>query len=193
MSKNRLPAYPALANELRSASLGINPAELQGLLTGMLSGGLSLNDKSWQALVFDYTNDGMGWPIGALASAEQILLAMSAQLVDTDFELSLLLPEGEGEGEEALFELADAVAEWINHFISGLGLSGANLKHASVEAKEALEDLEEMSKLGIDEEDDLAEQAELLEQVIEHIKACVLVLHAEFGVKPEQDTKPTVH
>lgn len=93
MSKNRLPAYPALANELRSASLGINPAELQGLLTGMLSGGLSLNDKSWQALVFDYTNDGMGWPIGALASAEQILLAMSAQLVDTDFELSLLLPE----------------------------------------------------------------------------------------------------
>ncbi|EOX3389904.1 YecA/YgfB family protein [Vibrio cholerae] len=191
MSKNRLPAYPALANELRSASLGINPAELQGLLTGMLSGGLSLNDKSWQALVFDYTNDGMGWPIGALASAEQILLAMSAQLVDTDFELSLLLPEGEG--EEALFELADAVAEWINHFISGLGLSGANLKHASVEAKEAFEDLEEMSKLGIDEEDDLAEQAELLEQVIEHIKACVLVLHAEFGVKPEQDTKPTVH
>ncbi|TQQ20625.1 YecA/YgfB family protein [Vibrio cholerae] len=191
MSKNRLPAYPALANELRSASLGINPAELQGLLTGMLSGGLSLNDKSWQPLVFDYTNDGMGWPIGALASAEQILLAMSAQLVDTDFELSLLLPEGEG--EEALFELADAVAEWINHFISGLGLSGANLKRASVEAKEALEDLEEMSKLGIDEEDDLAEQAELLEQVIEHIKACVLVLHAEFGVKPEQDTKPTVH
>ncbi|HDZ9268741.1 TPA: YecA family protein [Vibrio cholerae] len=191
MSKNRLPAYPALANELRSASLGINPAELQGLLTGMLSGGLSLNDKSWQPLVFDYTNDGMGWPIGALASAEQILLAMSAQLVDTDFELSLLLPEGEG--EEALFELADAVAEWINHFISGLGLSGANLKQASVEAKEALEDLEEMSKLGIDEEDDLAEQAELLEQVIEHIKACVLVLHAEFGVKPEQDTKPTVH
>ncbi|CRZ48673.1 Putative conserved exported protein precursor [Vibrio cholerae] len=50
-----------------------------------------------------------------------------------------------------------------------------------------------MSKLGIDEEDDLAEQAELLEQVIEHIKVCVLVLHAEFGVKPEQDTKPTVH
>ncbi len=191
MSKNRLPAYPALANELRSASLGINPAELQGLLTGMLSGGLSRNDKSWQALVFDYTNDGMGWPIGALARAEQLLLAMSAQLVDTDFELSLLLPAGEG--EEALFELADAVAEWINHFISGLGLSGANLKHASVEAKEALEDLEEMSKLGIDEEDDLAEQAELLEQVIEHIKVCVLVLHAEFGVKPEQDTKPTVH
>ncbi len=85
------------------------------------------------SLGFDYTNDGMGWPIGALASAEQILLAMSAQLVDTDFEFSLVLPEGEG--EVALFELADAVAEWINHFIFGLGLSGANLKHASVGGK----------------------------------------------------------
>lgn len=191
MSKNKLPAYIALANELRGASLAINPAELQGLLAGMLSGGLSLNDKSWQALMFDYTNDGMGWPTTLLASAEQILLAMNADLVDTDLELSLLLPEGEG--EDALFELADAVAEWINHFISGLGLSGARLNQASIEAKEALEDLEEMSKLGIDEDDDLAEQAELLEQVIEHMKACVLILHAEFGVKPEQDNKPTVH
>ncbi len=52
---------------------------------------------------------------------------------------------------------------------------------------------EEITKLGIDDEDDLEEQAQLLEQVIEHVKACVLILHAELGVKPEQDKQPTIH
>lgn len=191
MTKPTLPSYLALADQLHSASLAMSPAELQGLLTGMLAGGLNVHDKSWQALLFDYTNDGMGWPTGALACAEQTLVATHAELVATDLELSLLLPEEEG--ENALFELADAVAEWINHFISGLGLIGADLPRASAQAKEALDDLEEMSKLGIDEEDDLAEQGELLEQVIEHLKACVWVLHAEFGAKPTSDQTPTLH
>ncbi|MEK6212573.1 MAG: UPF0149 family protein, partial [Vibrio fluvialis] len=75
----------------------------------------------------------------------------------------------------------------------GLGLVGAKLQSASDVAKEALEDLEEIAKLGIDEEDDFEEQAQLLEQVIEHVKACVLTLHAEFGVKPQQDSEPTIH
>ncbi len=45
---------------------------------------------------------------------------------------------------------------------SGLGLVGAQLNKASEGTKEALADLEEMAKLGIDE-DDLEEQAQLLE------------------------------
>ncbi len=191
MSETTFPTYDSLANELKSASLGVNPAELHGLLTGMLAGGLSLKDDSWQPLIFDYTNDGMGWPVGALACAKQVLTATSAELTDTSLELNLILPVTEG--EEALFDFADGVADWVNHFISGLGLAGAAIKQASADAKEALEDLEEITKLGIDEDDDLEEQAQLLEQVIEHVKACVLILHAELGVKPEQDKQPTIH
>ncbi|EMA8959333.1 YecA family protein [Vibrio fluvialis] len=191
MSDNTFPNYANLASELQSASLGVTPAELHGLLTGMLAGGLSLSDKSWQPLIFDYTNDGMGWPMQVLALAEQTLKATNAELTSTDLELTLMLPVTEG--EEALFQFSDSVAEWVNHFISGLGLVGAKLQSASDVAKEALEDLEEIAKLGIDEEDDFEEQAQLLEQVIEHVKACVLTLHAEFGVKPQQDSEPTIH
>ncbi|MCE7628173.1 UPF0149 family protein, partial [Vibrio fluvialis] len=53
MSDNTFPNYANLASELQSASLGVTPAELHGLLTGMLAGGLSLSDKSWQPLIFD--------------------------------------------------------------------------------------------------------------------------------------------
>lgn len=191
MSKITLPDYLKAATELQGASLAVNPAEMHGLLTGMLSGGLNLSDKSWQPLIFDYTNDGMGWPDRALVIAESTLKATIDEITGTDLDLTLLLPD---DGADAsLFDLVDGVSDWINHFISGLGLAGAPLNKASVHAKEALSDLEEMAKLGIDEDDDLEEQAQLLEQVIEHVKACVLTIHAEFGVKPTQESAPTIH
>ncbi|KOO12430.1 hypothetical protein AKJ18_23985, partial [Vibrio xuii] len=63
MSESHLPDYLTLASELQSAGIAVNPSELHGLLAGMLRGGLSLTHKSWQPMVFDYTNDGMGWPM----------------------------------------------------------------------------------------------------------------------------------
>ncbi|GAB2636553.1 YecA/YgfB family protein [Vibrio panuliri] len=192
MSNITLPDYLTFASEMQSAGLAVNPSELHGLLTGMLSGGLSLTDKSWQPLIFDYTNEGMGWPDKALTLAQQTLDATIKEVTGSDMELSLLLPDEEASA--TLFDMADGVADWVNHFISGLGLVGTDLKKASKQAKEALNDLEEIAKLGIDEEDDMQEQALLLEQVIEHVKVCVLTIHAEFGQKPtQQESAPTIH
>lgn len=192
MSDITLPDYLTFATELQSAGLAVNPAEMHGLLTGMLSGGLSLTDKSWQPLIFDYTNEGMGWPDKALKLAQQALDATTKDLTGTDMELSLLMPDEEASA--SLFDIADGLAEWVNHFISGLGLVAVDLKKASDNVKEALADLEEISKLGIDEEGDMQEQAMLLEQVLEHVKVCVLTIHAEFGQKPaEPAAAPTIH
>ncbi|MEH0742110.1 YecA family protein [Vibrio cholerae] len=192
MSNKSLPDYLSLASELQSAGLAVNPSELHGLLTGMLSGGLSLTDKSWQPMLFDYTNEGMGWPTSALAHAQKTLDVTVADMTSASLEMALLLPDEEASA--SLFDVADGVADWVNHFISGLGLVGTNLKKASQECREALADLEEISKLGIDEDDDLQEQADLLLQVIEHIKACVLTIHAEFGQKPSTPERaPTIH
>ncbi|MCL4119922.1 UNVERIFIED_CONTAM: hypothetical protein GTU68_059314 [Idotea baltica] len=164
---------------------------MHGLLTGMLSGGLNLTDKSWQPLIFDYTNEGMGWPDRVLTLAEATLKVTTSEITGSGMELSMLLPDEDASA--SLFDLADGVSDWINHFISGLGLVGAPLNKASDGTKEALADLEEMAKLGIDEEDDLEEQAQLLEHVIEHVKACALTIHAEFGARPSEDAAPTIH
>ncbi|ELV8626046.1 YecA family protein [Vibrio cidicii] len=191
MSEIQLPNYPQASDLLKMASLAVTPAELHGLLCGMLSGGLPLNSLSWQPMLFDYTNDGMGWPSEALALAENLFKATSAELTSSEIELNLLLPDESG--DEALFALADGLSDWVNHFISGLGLAGATVNQASTVAKEALSDMEEIARLGIDEEEDLAEQAELLQQVIEHVKACALIIHAEFGAKAEKQDNPTIH
>ncbi|EKO3786646.1 YecA family protein [Vibrio harveyi] len=192
MSEITLPEYQSIAAELKSASLAVTPAELHGLLVGMLSGGLAINDQTWQPILFDYTNEGMGWPSSALALAQSAFQVTVNELTGTSMELSLLLPDEAG--EEGLFALADGVSDFVNHFISGMGLAGIAIDKASDDAKEALADLEEIAKLGIDEDDDLGEQALLLEQVIEHVKACVLTIHAEFGARPESnENKPTIH
>ncbi|CAI2291954.1 YecA family protein [Vibrio parahaemolyticus] len=192
MSEITLPEYQSIAAELQSASLAVTPAELHGLLVGMLSGGLAINDQTWQPILFDYTNDGMGWPTTVLAFAQTVFKVTANELTGSSMELSLLLPDESG--EEGLFALADSLSDFVNHFISGLGLAGIVLNNASDDAKEALADLEEIAKLGIDEDDDFGEQAQLLEQVIEHVKACVLTIHAEFGARPESsESKPTIH
>ncbi|MFN1516670.1 YecA/YgfB family protein [Vibrio owensii] len=192
MSEITLPEYQSIAAELKSASLAVTPAELHGLLVGMLSGGLAINDQTWQPILFDYTNEGMGWPSSALALAQSVFQVTVNELTGTSMELSLLLPDEAG--EEGLFALADGVSDFVNHFISGMGLAGIAIDKASDDAKEALADLEEIAKLGIDKDDDLGEQALLLEQVIEHVKACVLTIHAEFGARPESnENKPTIH
>lgn len=191
MSDTKLPDYLTFASELQSAGLAVNPAELHGLLTGMLCGGLSLIDKSWQPLVYDYVSEGMGWPTKSLQLAEGTLDATIQELTGSGMDLELLLPDDEASA--TLFDVADGLAEWVNHFISGLGLINAALSKASSDVKEALADLEEIAKLGIDEDDDLEEQAQLLEHVIEHVKACVLTIHAEFGQKPVEKQAPTIH
>ena len=187
MSDIRLPDYDQVLNELKAASLSVTPAELQGLIIGMLSGGIKPDNDNWKTILFDYTNDGMGWPTSVSKIAESIHVFSIKELSGTTMELSMLLPS-----DDDLFHYADAVSEWVNHFISGLGLAGSSLTKLSAETKEALSDLEEISKLGIDEDDDLSEQAILLEQVIEHVKVCVLTIHADLAVKPAPISK-TLH
>lgn len=192
MSQKSLPDYSTFQSALSGASLSVTPAETHGLLVGMLAGGLNPNDKSWQPLLFDYTNDGMGWPVSALTETESLLDFSAQELMGDKLSVSLLIPEDDG--SLPLIDKADGVCEWVNHFISGLGLIGINIKKAAADVKEALSDLEEISKLGIDEDDDMEEQALLLEQVIEHIKACVLTIHSELGARVEQNSeKPTLH
>ncbi|MBM7037915.1 YecA/YgfB family protein [Vibrio ulleungensis] len=192
MSATSLPPYQQIAQELSQQSLAVTPAEMQGLLIGMICGGVTTSEATWQPMLFDYTNDGMGWPMSALNYANTVFDFASNELGDGSFELSMLLPDGDD-----LMTYADAVTEWVNHFISGVGLANAKLNKLPADVKEAMGDLEEISKLGIDENDDLEEQADLLEQVLEHVKACVLTVYVELArqTKPsiKSNSKPKLH
>ncbi|CAM2937742.1 UPF0149 family protein [Vibrio rarus] len=188
MSKLSLPDYFSVADEFKTAQIAVTPAEMHGLLIGMLGGGLANDSDAWQSLLFDYTNDGMGWPMPSLALAEQCLQVARGELSDDNFELSILLPT---ESDIAVY--AQAMSEWVSHFVSGLGLIDAQVNKASEQTKEALQDLLEISKVEVYPEEDVEEQLALLEQVLEHAKICVLTIYAELGKKPSKPESTTLH
>ncbi|KKA45557.1 MULTISPECIES: UPF0149 family protein [Salinivibrio] len=191
MTDTRLPAYATTADTLRADSLAVTPAEMHGLIAGMLSGGLELEDGSWLTMLYDYTHQGMGWPTESKTLALQSYHQLKAQLTGSDLDLDIYVPDDEQSGVVAR---AEALVEWINAFLAGVGLIGTKGRTLSKDVTEALGDLKDVAQLGVDEDGDMQEQAELLEQVVEHVRVCSMVVHAELGARPDRDDTPkTLH
>ncbi len=184
-----MPIFLTVESVLKDNKLVVTPSELHGLLVGMISGGLSLDDKTWKPLIYDYTNEGNSWPDAAIVIGEKVFQSTVLELASDVICLDLLIPDE----TETLMNRADGLSDWVNHFISGLGLVDFKISTASDSLKEALTDLEEIARLGIDENDDLIEQASLFEEILEHVRICVLTIHAELGQKVHKDNSKTVH
>lgn len=220
MSKVTLPAYTAVEAAFKDHGLAVTPSELHGLLSGMICGGMSVEDESWVGPVCDYANEGAPLTDGAKAAVSsvydaaaaelgglvtQLTTSTAAELADAEFHVSLLLPDADAD----LLLRAEGLSEWATNFISGLGLMGVEKHKLSPEVTEAVSILEEIAQLGIDEEDDLAEQAALFDNVLAYVPECILTCLVELSQRPgaqdaadeeepyipgiSPDQKPTLH
>ncbi len=57
--QNALPGYDDVNQLLTQQGVGLTPAEMHGLISGMLCGGNT--DSSWQPLLHDLTNEGLAF------------------------------------------------------------------------------------------------------------------------------------
>ena len=210
MSDVKLPAYETLEPMLKEQGLAVTPSELHGLLCGMICGGMAVDGEQWLAPVSDYANQGDALTDGAkmvvrsvfdAASAElggltqTLFTSTAAELAEMEFDVDLLLP---AEGSELMLR-AEALSEWVTNFISGLGLMGMDKKQLSDDVTEAVAALEEIAQLGIDEDEDMQEQAMLFDNVVAYVPECVLtclVGLSQRGDVEERSSsllKPTLH
>ncbi|MDV5171480.1 UPF0149 family protein [Photobacterium rosenbergii] len=208
MSDVKLPAYETLEPMLKEQGLAVTPSELHGLLCGMICGGMAVDGEQWLAPVSDYANQGDTLTDGAkmivrsvfdAASAElggltqTLFTSTAAELADMEFSVELLLP---AESSELMLR-GEALSEWVTNFISGLGLMGMDKKQLSDDVTEAVAALEEIAQLGIDEDEDMQEQAMLFDNVVAYVPECVLTclvgLSQRGDVEDEAADKPTLH
>lgn len=193
MSERIYPSYSTLFSRLRQHGVSIAPAELHGLMTGLLCAGAQPDDGHWLNLVADYAHQGQAFSGETQSELKTLFSSTALELADADDNLSftLILPEAD---ESDLLEQAEALSEWLNSFLSGLGLMSISAKHVSDEMQEVLGDIEAMAQLGVDPEGDLDEQADLLSQVIEHTKMCVFACYLEWvkGNLPEEEESPRI-
>lgn len=168
-----------------------NPAEMHGLISGMLCGGNS--DSSWQPLIHDLTNEGLAFGHELAEALRKMHAAISDSLEDDGFLFQLYLPDGD---DVSVFDRADALAGWVNHYLLGLGVTQPKLDKVTGEAGEAIDDLRNIAQLGYDEDEDQEELEMSLEEIIEYVRVAALLCHDNFTrsqpTAPEV-RKPTLH
>lgn len=179
-----LNEFKQLITELQ---IDLTPAEFHGFLSGLIAGGIQ--DESWKTLTYQFTNDGHAFSQTPLQALEKFYQNLTACYAEANTQFNLWLPENENDG----FALADAIAEWTSQFILGLGLAQPKFNEETGEVGEAIDDLEEISKLGYHEDDKNEELIEAGEEVVEYLRVLALFLHSHFSLSTQTTEKNNLH
>lgn len=189
--QNVMPGYDAVGQLLNEQGIGLTPAEMHGLISGMLCGGEK--ESRWQTLLHELTNEGLAFSKNLADALREMHGAIADALEDDGFLFQLYLPDDE---TKTVFDRADALSGWVNHFLLGLGMTQPKLDKVTGETGEAIDDLRNIAQLGYDEDDDQKELEMSLEEIIEYVRVAALLCHDNFTrTQPSipEASKPTLH
>ncbi|WP_338804686.1 YecA family protein [Xenorhabdus griffiniae] len=192
--QNSLPNYQSFDEILHQQSIALTAAEMHGLISGLLCGGYhgGNHDSSWQTLVHDLANDGLAFSQVLALPLRELYETTFELLDDSSFSFNLLLPDEEA----GVFECAEALAGWVNHFLLGLGVANPKLTEKP-EIQEVITDLRNIGMLGYDEDEDQEELSQALEEVLEYVRVAVQLCYIAFATPKTADSakneKPTLH
>lgn len=182
--------YETITALLARHQLTADAAEIQGVMCGMMAGGLSLSDRQWQSAIADMFNTGDKLAPALETPLEHLFNHVGQQLLDSDFALVLLLPDDNA----PINERGSALINYVQGFMTGFGLQQNDLTNCSDDVKEALEDFAEIVKMEDSmNEDEESEQA--LFEVQEYVRVSSMLCFNELGQSPLDDetAPPTVH
>lgn len=178
------PDFDDSAQALIDARAEIGAAELHGALCGFLSAGgvdfeIFLTAISLEHLLEPET------PEAARRCIATLFLTTRTQLDDDAFSFPLLLPHA----DNPIVERGEALVQWSQGFVSGLGLGGfTDERKLSKDGREVLRDIAEIARtrLAFDETEDVDEEA--LAELVEFARVGVLLLREDLRApKPRKD------
>jgi uncharacterized protein YgfB (UPF0149 family) len=164
-------------------------AEAQGLLCGLLCADPNVRAEAWAGSV-----------LGAQASAEplagearemlgRLYERTRDQLMGGEYSLALLLPDD----EEPLDERVESLAHWCQAFLVGLATGGLkDMRTLPDEAAEFARDLLDISRAGIEPDED-SEQGETdFAEIVEYVRIGVFVIYSELRSEQARE-RPALH
>jgi len=175
------PSLPDFERAVRLSQGNLDAAELaesHGLLCGLLC-----RDTSGTAHDYMYQLAAMQLVVTPGAALEAVLIeafeSTMRQLEDDEFGFFLWLPDD----DEPLEERSIALAQWCSGFLAGLA-SGGQLDALSEEAREAIEDLQQIARAEISSPGpgggESEEDEEALTEIVEYVRVVVLMMHEDF-------------
>lgn len=141
-----LPNYSRFDEALQSIGLDQGASQTHGVLCGLICAGTSEAHVAWiEDLFRDRPSDDL-----LVREARQMLgqlyLASRQQMSDEALAFALLLPED----GVTLKERAQALVDWCEGYLYGLGMAGITEQQLVGDAKEALSDISEFTRLDLD-------------------------------------------
>lgn len=181
--------YDRMQNQLSQEQILISVSELHGILTGVLASAVYAKQKQWYQSVNELISDGEPFSVelryAIIEMGEQIL----TELACPDLTFQLLLPDD----DEPMTIRLNALAEWAQCFLVGFSVNQAQLKKASEELQEGIQDLAEIARLSDDASDSEENEVAYFE-IYEYVRTIAMMSFGEFGdFQRATDTHAKLH
>ncbi len=168
--------YERVERQMASADIESSGAEVHGILCGLICTGREDARARWFSELF---NDEQSTDLlvrECAASLEVLHNETLAAVQGPGLGFTPFLPDD----EKPLKLRAQAVADWCQGFLYGVGVAGLTAGHQfSSETQEALNSLSEITRLDLDQLDSGEEDEEALMEVTEFIWVAAMLVHGE--------------
>ena len=182
-----LPDYDVVADTVKRAGLESNAAECHGGLTALLCTVDKLIPAQWLALYLNTeTATGLGPDI--LATLGSLFEATAEQIDNPDFDFQLLLPDD----ESILDARVEAISDWCQGFLMGLGLAGVkDVENLPGDLPELVQDFIKISRADALSLDDEEASENAFAEIVEYVRVGALMFREEMKAlhKPNPDQK----
>jgi len=174
-----LPDYDSIDAVLLAQGIAMSPAEVQGILSGVLCLP-DVKNVDWLELILA-TEGNAGLEPGKDFS--ELLLNLfrrtKEQLADSEFGFALLLPAQDA----GVVDRAAALAAWCRGFLLGISATGLTAENCSDTVREILADIVELSAVeaGPEEAAEEAAAERALAEIEEYLRVAARLLKEELG------------
>lgn len=183
-------SYETFSSTLKQNNIVVDAAEIQGILCGMLAGGMNLDNREWTEALNDVVNQGENMNAVVIEQTTQMYDQLCQEFVEADFALKMCLPND----DSPLNERGAALVNWVQGFLLGFGLQQQDLTNCSEEVKEALEDFSQISKMDEEMNDD-EESEQAFFEVVEYVRIGTMLCFNEMGksLLDSRQQAPVIH
>ena len=182
------PQYSHVQQLLAQEHSLADAAEAHGMLAGCLCAAAGFRFEDWLKEILP---DGRAAPAAA-ASLQELYAATAAALLQPDMEFELLLPAD----DEPLATRTAALARWCQGFLYGLGAGAIpDMKQLPGEVGEIVRDLSEITRAGVDADQDEQANESAYAELVEFARVGVQLLFEELAAlrRPSTSAPAPLH
>lgn len=188
-NKEQTDSYQELQHKLATANASADAAEVHGVICGVIASNQEL-PVYWFEELFDQAEEGDLLVEDCRNEVEGLYASTIRQIEDAGLGMQLLLPDD----GSPLITRAQAVSQWCQGFLYGIGLSGdAFEQQLSNEAKEALEDIASFTRMDIDGIEESEEEEDALVEITEFLWVAAMLIRETLLNNPVQDNQESTN